>query len=186
MLIKNSKPLYVITGGPGSGKTTLINALASKGYAVVREAGRAVIQEQLANNGQALPWLNPEAFANAMFAKDLQAYQQASKQMGIVFFDRGLADICGYLMTINQPIATHIQQATEQYLYNKTVFIAPYWAEIFQQDQERKQTAKQAEDTYKMMRQVYSQLGYTLVELPKTSVAKRVEFIEHYLANNHS
>ena len=38
---------YVLTGGPGSGKTTLIEALRSAGFTTTTEAGRAIIRDQL-------------------------------------------------------------------------------------------------------------------------------------------
>jgi dephospho-CoA kinase len=39
---------FVITGGPGAGKGSLIEMLAAAGYARTVEAGRATIQQQLA------------------------------------------------------------------------------------------------------------------------------------------
>ncbi len=47
--------LFVVTGGPGSGKTTLIAALAARGYQTTVEAGRAIIREQMETGGTALP-----------------------------------------------------------------------------------------------------------------------------------
>jgi len=47
---------YIISGGPGSGKTSLINALARQGIPSMPEAGRAIIQDQMAIGGIALPW----------------------------------------------------------------------------------------------------------------------------------
>ena len=35
--------LHVVTGGPGSGKSTLIDALAAAGVATSAEVGRAII-----------------------------------------------------------------------------------------------------------------------------------------------
>ncbi|MGH3624041.1 MAG: AAA family ATPase, partial [Sciscionella sp.] len=35
----------VITGGPGSGKSTLIEALRSQGFHALAEAGRGIIQD---------------------------------------------------------------------------------------------------------------------------------------------
>ena len=43
--------LIVITGGPGAGKTTLINLLREAGFATAPEAGRAIIQDQSAIGG---------------------------------------------------------------------------------------------------------------------------------------
>src|SRR3546814_14045915 len=54
---------HVITGGPGSGKSTLIEALAVEGFDHMPEAGRAIIRDQVAIGGAALPWADRAAFA---------------------------------------------------------------------------------------------------------------------------
>jgi predicted ATPase len=48
--------LHVITGGPGSGKTSLIDALSAGGIRHMPEAGQAIIQDQVDVGGTALPW----------------------------------------------------------------------------------------------------------------------------------
>lgn len=53
---------HVITGGPGSGKTTLIDMLASQGFHHMPEAGRAIIRDQVAIGGTALPWADRAAY----------------------------------------------------------------------------------------------------------------------------
>lgn len=42
---------HIITGGPGSGKTTLIDALAALGFQHMPEAGRAIIRDQVEIGG---------------------------------------------------------------------------------------------------------------------------------------
>ena len=56
----------VVTGGPGSGKTTLVEALRAQGLAAMPEAGRAIIQDQVAIGGTALPWADRLAFSELM------------------------------------------------------------------------------------------------------------------------
>ena len=72
-----SHRLVVVTGGPGSGKTTLIEALAAAGHRVMPEAGRAVIREQLAAGGQGLPWADRGLFAALMLERDRRSHAQA-------------------------------------------------------------------------------------------------------------
>ena len=56
----------VFTGGPGSGKTTVINELKARNFFCSEEAGRKVIQTQVEQKGDALPWANKEAFRDLM------------------------------------------------------------------------------------------------------------------------
>ncbi|WP_428842957.1 AAA family ATPase [Sphingobium limneticum] len=53
---------HVITGGPGSGKITLIDMLASQGFHHMPEDGRAIIRYQIAISGTALPWADRAAY----------------------------------------------------------------------------------------------------------------------------
>lgn len=38
---------YILTGGPGSGKTTVLNLLADMGYLTMKESAREIIQRQV-------------------------------------------------------------------------------------------------------------------------------------------
>src|SRR3989338_5301871 len=46
---------YILTGGPGAGKTSIINFLAQKGYLAVPEAATQIIEEDL-NKDIKKPW----------------------------------------------------------------------------------------------------------------------------------
>ncbi|CAH1677506.1 AAA family ATPase [Hyphomicrobiales bacterium] len=169
--------LIVITGGPGSGKTTLIEALAKHGLAVRPEAGRAIIRDQLAIGGEGLPWKNRALFAELMLAADLRSYDEARRLEGAVFFDRGLPDIAGYLTLCGLPVPPHVEAVARRFRYRRSVFIAPPWPAIFGQDAERRQDFAEAERTCAVMARIYPRYGYDLVELPLTSVESRLDFI---------
>ena len=168
---------FVITGGPGSGKTTLIEALEAAGFARTVEAGRAVIQEQLASGGSAFPWKDPAAFAEKKLERDIRSYEEAKAQTGPVFFDRGIADVVGYLRLCGLPAPAQMMKAAEDFRYHRRVFIAPPWREIYAQDAERKQDFDEAQRTYTAMVATYTACGYELVELPRASVEERVRFV---------
>lgn len=175
--MSNCKRFHVITGGPGSGKTTLIDALARAGYARTVEAGRAIIQDQLAIDGPALPWRDPLAFAELMLSWELRSYSMAENATGPVFFDRGVADLVGYLTLVGRPVPAHVATAVERFRYNHRVFVAPPWPAIYTQDAERKQTPEEAVRTYAALTTAYTNCGYELVSLPLASVAERVRFV---------
>ncbi|WP_319937523.1 AAA family ATPase [Sphingomonas cannabina] len=169
--------LHVVTGGPGSGKTTLIEALAAAGIATSPEVGRAVIKEQLATGGTALPWGDELAFAEEMLVRDVAAQRAALASGRVTMMDRGVPDVVGFLRVSNLPVPPHIDAAAHEVRYNARVFIAPFWAEIYAHDAERKQSPELAEATQAAMVETYRSYGYVLVELPRVGVAERVAFV---------
>ncbi len=174
--------LHVITGGPGSGKTSLIDALAAQGVHHMPEAGRAIIQDQVDIGGTALPWDDREAFAMLMLAWEMRSYREALHAPGPIVFDRGIPDVIGYLRLCGLPVPATALRAAEQRRYARKVFIAPPWSAIFEQDAERKQTPAEAEATFHAMVDAYSRLGYELVTLPLASVAERASFVRERIA----
>lgn len=173
-----SDHFFVVTGGPGAGKTSLITELARRGFHTIPESGRAIIREEVASGGDALPWADPLAYAERMLERDLRAYEDAQALSGPVIFDRGIPDIMGYLTLCGLPVPLHIAAASRRSRYNCRVFVAPYWEEIFTRDAERKQTRAEAEATCAIMRETYRALGYTIVELPKAGIAKRADAVQ--------
>jgi len=170
--------LFIVTGGPGAGKTTLIGALAHAGFTVAPEAGRQVILDQQAAGGTALPWLDRMAFAQAMLAHDIDSYARLKSAPGPVFCDRGIPDVAGYLRLEGQPVPDALWQAAREHRYQPRVFVCPPWRAIYAPDSERRQTWAVAERTYEAMVQVYTELGYTLVEVPRAPLDTRVKFVK--------
>jgi len=171
---------FVLTGGPGSGKSTLIDALERAGYARSLEAGRGVIQDQMSIGGRALPWDDRTLFSELMLSWEMRSYRMARGSAGLVFFDRGVVDVLGYLRLIRHSALEHMHKAAEQFRYNRQVFIAPPWEEIFQQDQERKQDFNEAVRTYDALAATYTEYGYELIELPRVPIEERVRFVLHH------
>jgi predicted ATPase len=132
--------------------------------------------------GRALPWADRQLFAEQMLAHELESYRLAQQQPGIVFFDRGIPDVAGYLRLSGLPVSDDVVKAARDYRYNARVFIAPPWREIFRQDMERRQDFAEAVRTYDMMAAVYADHGYELLELPKVSIEERADFVYETVA----
>ncbi|MFQ0814388.1 ATPase [Brucella anthropi] len=180
-MTKVHQRFIIVSGGPGSGKSTLIDALQKDGFSRTVEAGRAIIQDQVAIGGNALPWCDRVLFAEFMLSWEMRSHAMAEQQHGIVFFDRGVPDVIGYLTLCRLPVPQHMEEAARQFQYNRTVFLAPPWAEIFAQDAERKQDFEEAVRTFEAMEATYRRLGYEIALLPKASVQERVDFIRNIL-----
>lgn len=176
--------LFIITGGPGSGKTTLIETLASRGFTTTVEAGREIIQEQVAIGGNALPWSDPLVFAERMLEWDMRSYQMIRNEDCPAIFDRGILDVAAYLNLMQLPVPESVENAIMHLKYNRKVFIAPPWPEIFTQDTKRKQTFEEAIATYDMLVKTYQKYDYELIELPLVSVEERADFVIQKIAIN--
>ena len=176
----NSSNRYIITGGPGSGKSSLLNALIEKGYQGFEEISRIVIREQHEINGDKLPWKNLADFAEI-------CYERMSLQLNdcnpnnFCFYDRGLPDIIAYMR--RGGLDVHQKYFAQCSSYNNIVFIASPWREIFINDAERPESFEDSEEIYKFLKETYAELGFKIIELPKISISNRVKFIESYLSS---
>ncbi len=184
---KESNPYYVITGGPGVGKTSILNELNQKGFTVVPEIVRELIKEQQATDGEALPWKNKRLYRDIMFDRCVESFESAMndhKKEGPVFFDRGFLDALCYANLKGIPIKNNMKIMAETWRYNTSVFILPPWKEIYHTDEQRNQDWNEAVFTYNKMIQTYRTYQYDLVEVPKVSIKERADFILDYLRNN--
>jgi predicted ATPase len=169
--------LHIVTGAPGTGKSTLVAALAAAGVATSAEVGRRIIREQLAAGGDALPWADERAFAALMLPRELAARDAALATGATTVLDRGVPDVAGFLRASALPVPPALDAAAWAARYNPRVFLAPFWPAIFVRDAERPRSAGYARATHDVMVATYRDYGYTLVELPRASVAERVAFV---------
>ena len=167
----------VFTGGPGSGKTSVINRLKALNYQCAPEVGRKVIQRQVEIHGTALPWADKAAFRDAMVREDINNYHAYRATQQPVFFDRSIIDCYGYSMLEGLTVSDEFMNRCHELTYWQNVFIFPPWESIFINDAERKQDFALAVATYEEMVKAYTTFGYKLIEVPKKSVNERVEFI---------
>jgi predicted ATPase len=175
--------LFIVTGAPGAGKTTLLDVAGTNGFGVGREAARAVIQSQAAIDGPAVQWRNPGMFAELMLDRDIQTWHSLKDQTKPVLCDRGIPDLVAFGRMLKLPDDRHFHRAAMLYRYNPIVFFAPPWPEIFVTDAERTEDLQHAQRIYEPMRDVYEELGYRIVELPKADVAERLAFVKDVIAH---
>src|SRR5690606_35578750 len=99
---------HVVTGGPGAGKSTLIEALAVLEYPHMPEAGRAIIRDQVEIGGQALPWADRPAFAELMLSWERRSCRAGAAFGGPVLFVRGAPVAVGYLLLVGARVALYV------------------------------------------------------------------------------
>ncbi len=172
-MIKNN--FFVITGGPGGGKSSLLQYLNSEGFPCVAETGRKIIKERLLASLPPRP--APLQFARQMFDLDLNNFMSRAAQTATIFFDRSFLDSALLIAENNNAYFEEIRKTLKINRYNTRVFIAPPWKEIYRNDDERDQSFEEAVDTYERLYSWYEDNGYELLLLPKCSVEQRAQFV---------
>ena len=69
------------------------------------------------------------------------------------------------------------KNAINLYRYNKKVFVAPPWKEIYTTDSERKMNFEGTLLFHTYLIEVYTSFGYEVVEVPTGSVDTRADFL---------
>ncbi|HHF2887803.1 AAA family ATPase [Vibrio diabolicus] len=172
----------IFTGGPGSGKTSVIKLLCRMGYQSAPEVGRKVIQAQVKSQGSALPWLDKTAFRDEMVLEEINNYENFG-DTEITLYARSIIDSYGYSKLERIPISELLLAKCGEFDYCRKVFIFPPWEEIYENDTERKQDFNEAVATYNEMVSAYTEFGYDLIEVPKASVKERAQFIVSKLSD---
>jgi predicted ATPase len=156
--------LILITGCSGGGKSTLLSELSSQGYSVVTEAGREAYKEFAS-----IAATEPIFMCEKIIARSVAAYHQACEITS--------AKDGGYYQALEIPDANKYDHLIHELRYYPKVFMTPPWAEIFCQDEERKHSFADAVEEYERLVESYPKYGYEIVEIPKMSVKKRLEFV---------
>lgn len=176
-MVIERKNFYIISGGPGSGKTAIIEQLCTRGYQCIGEVGRQIIQEQEKIGGDATHWKNQVKFLDFMLSRSIYVFEEMKETNLPVFFDRGIPELIGYCRLIKKNIPLYLINAVNLHHYNKMVFLTPPWKDIYHHDAERKQSYIEAIETYNNIARAYDEAGYQLVEIPKVDVSARIDFI---------
>jgi len=171
--------LYVFAGGPGTGKTTLLTALESRGYVCLPDNARAVIQQRLAAGLSPRP--DPGTFARTILEADVAAYRAGARAERPVFFDRGIIDAVGGLYLAGRLSDAEVDEYLVDYPYDRSVFLFPPWEEIYVNDEERDQSFSEAVDVYERSGDWYRRCGYQTIEVPREDLSTRLRFIERWI-----
>lgn len=170
----NSMIRVVITGGPATGKTSLIKAFHNSGYETFDEVARKIIQEQLILKTNKVPWDDIVGFSKLVLLGQVQDFNSANADL--VFYDRGIPDIIGYINHGRKKLFKNLKISSQANRYDQ-VFILPPWEEIYTTDNERRETFEDAQSIYKEIEKAYLVSGYRPIKVPLDTTSNRIKFI---------
>lgn len=164
-----------LTGGPGTGKTSLIQELEAMGFSCAHEYSRHIIQESLQTGSDVVPWDNLDAFSARVMKGRIQQFHDAEGELH--FFDRTIIDTIAYQKADNLPVREEWHAAAMELRYSPTVFITPPWEEIFHNDEERKESMEKLNHLHEYLVKTYKEYDYNVIEVPKLGIADRAKWI---------
>ena len=166
----------VLTGGPATGKTSLINALKEAGKICMDEISRDIIRAAQSNGIPQLFLSDPVAFSNQLLAGRIQQFKEAASNNEPVFIDRGIPDIAAYMAYANEKIPDALWNACKQHQYDNVVLFPP-WKEIHANDSERYESWEQSVAIHHALVTTYKKLGYQTTTLPCAAIEERTAIL---------
>lgn len=179
----NTKKI-VITGGPSTGKTAVIDALERKGYRCQEEVIRAMTLAKKEANSDLIFESNPivsvddpAAFNEMILNARIAQYESSLELLDeLIFFDRGIPDVLAYMDCFNQEYGESYKEACIKNTYD-CIFLMPPWKEIHVNDSGRFESFDESLKVNDCLKNSYTSFGYDVQIVPKDTIAKRIDFI---------
>ena len=184
-LYKNhlEKQIIVITGGPATGKTTIINKLIEKGYVCYPEISRQITLDAKKQGIDQFFLEKPLLFSELLLdGRIKQMHEAKSENSTLVFLDRGIPDVLAYMHFIGDSYPAFFDDACIKNQYTK-IFLLPPWEAIYESDEARYENFEQAKLIYNHLKETYQKYNYQIIEVKKGTVDERIIFILNEINN---
>ncbi len=166
---------FVVTGAPCSGKTTLINELGRRGFYIVRESARRVLD------------LNPHMRHSSATIGDRDLLQrnilalQLEEERKIppdrtAFLDSGIHSGIAYCEAVGLEPHESLLAACEKNRYDG-VFVLDRLP-VYENDSVRQQSSEEAQKLHELLYVVYARFGHKPMRVPVMPVKERADFVE--------
>ena len=172
MSYNHSMKKYVLTGGPGIGKTTVIELLASRGFAILPEVARMVTEEERLKGSVVLPWLDLEKYQEKVVDRQLELEEKISADT--IFLDRGIIDGYAYCKLGNVRVPKKLMENAPD-RYHKIFLLEPL--PFYSNDKTRFEDRDEAKKIHDSIIDAYREFGYEVILVPVLPPEKRADFI---------
>lgn len=164
---------YVITGGPSSGKTTLIKELSKLGFITCPETARILIDKGIRGGKSVKEIRGDEAgFQRKVLKMKLEKEKKMPKDK-IVFFDRAIPDSIAYYQICGLD-PKEVLKFCPRKRYKKVFFLEQL---CFDRDYARTENRKTIQKLNHLLKESYKNLGYKAIPIPSISARDRIKKI---------
>ncbi|MFK8059342.1 MAG: AAA family ATPase [Polaribacter sp.] len=171
----------VLIGGPGTGKTSVLNELLKREFFCMPEISREVTLKAKEQGIDQLFLSEPLLFSKMLLeGREQQFIEADNTNHQIIFFDRGIPDVHAYMNYFKTAYPTTFLEKSNNYKYHTIFHFAP-WKEIYTTDNERYETFEEAIIIDAFILKSYQELGYKVITVPFGSVTDRCNFILNFL-----
>jgi predicted ATPase len=175
---------YIITGTPGSGKTSIVRWLEIDGYRVVEEAATDIIALRQAQ-GVAEPHTHPSFIDDITDLQKQRQMQASAMDSGIQFYDR--SPICTYALStwlgypISATLANEMERIKEEKIYERQVYFIENLG-FCEPTQARRISFEDSLRFEKLHEETYRSFGYEIVRIAPQKLSDRVEQIKRFVS----
>ena len=170
---------WLITGAPGSGKTTLAHRFAAGGWHVVEDPGRAEVEHQMeAGIGAVESRRDYLDFQRRVLDRALREIEQLPTNGKNIVLDYGVAEALAFMKAARIPWEDVFIHAAAKYHFEK-VFILDIVA-LETEDPIRREGAELRAQLRGLICEIYAALGHGYVAVPSVPVTERLRLVmEH-------
>lgn len=166
---------YVLTGGPSTGKTSLIEELSKIGHKTVPEAAREHIDVSY-KNGILVEELRKD---ERKFQEDValikERYESELDASENVFFDRGMHDTIAYMAYYGYPVEEWLQKIIDGSSYKKVFLLEPL--EVYKKDYARTEDKRFMYEINDLLFEAYDKAGMKPVYVPVGTLEDRLAYV---------
>ena len=169
-------PLYVLSGGPCSGKTTLLERLGSLGHPVISEAATEVRLDPACRALRDSPLEFQREVLRRQLEKESNALERAEDSQ-VVFADRGVGDHFGYLRHHGiEPFAELLQAWGEARTRYRAVFFLAM-SPKYKVASHRQEGPAEATRVHECLRDGYTRHHPEVIRVPWLPIRERLDMV---------
>jgi predicted ATPase len=178
-----------ISGGPHTGKSTLLKALRDEfNYAdFVPEPAERVITRELAKQAKDatytpnVPWLDYSKFGLEVADESVRLEARIPDSVDLVFQDRCQIDNIAYFRLNGfESFIPEVERRIEVARYSFALFCEPVGT--YTTTEVRRETEEEARRTHDFLAEAYDHAGITVIHLPAVPVPERLSIIRSAIA----
>jgi predicted ATPase len=174
---------FILTGAPGSGKTSILRVLAAAGYAVVEEAATDVNVARL-TAGDTQPWTDPVFIERIAVLQRQRREEPAGPGATVQVHDRSAVCTLALAHHLGRPVPTVLEAEIARitaagYFDRRVFFVRPLG--FLQPTAARRISYEESLAFERRHETEYLRLGFEIVDVPAGPVAERAAAIDAHI-----